>query len=104
MCYSSILFFQRLILEVIASTTKIPKASLLLIRGYGILPWLNEVIHRDREVYETKSKIINSIIENLLNSLDNSKEDVIHYKFLLFNILLRLKAFSKDKHKVCCII
>ncbi|XP_029174651.1 nucleolar pre-ribosomal-associated protein 1 [Nylanderia fulva] len=95
---------KKLILEVIVSTTKIPKASLLLIRGYGILPWLYEIIHRDGEVYETKSGAINSIIENLLNSLDNSTEDVIHYKFLLFSILLRLKTYLKDKYKVCRVI
>lgn len=87
-------------MEVIASTTKISKASLLLTRGYGILPWLHEIIHRHGDVCETEIGTIISIIENLLNSLDNSTEDVVHYKFLLFNILLRLKAYSKDKHKV----
>lgn len=86
---------KRLILEVIASTTKIPKASLLLVRGYGILPWLHEITYRNEDVCERKIGIIINIIENLLNSLDNSTEDVIHYKFLLFRILLRLKACLK---------
>lgn len=89
-------FSQRLILEVIASTTKIPKAALLLARGYGIIPWLHEIIYRDEDVCETElGIIIISIIENLLNSFNNSTEDVSHYKFLLFRILLRLKACSR---------
>ncbi|XP_072763089.1 nucleolar pre-ribosomal-associated protein 1 [Anoplolepis gracilipes] len=83
---------KKLILEVIASTTKIPRASLLLARGYGLLPWLHEIIHRDEEVCKREIGTIFSIIKNLLNSLDASTEDVIHYKFLLFRILLRLKA------------
>ncbi|XP_029673694.1 nucleolar pre-ribosomal-associated protein 1 [Formica exsecta] len=87
---------KKLILEVIASTTKIPKAALLLARGYGILPWLHEIIHRDEDVCETEIGTIISIIENLLNSFDNSTENVTHYKFLLFRILLRLKAYSRQ--------
>lgn len=81
---------------MIASTTKIPKASLLLARGYGILPWLHEIIHRGGDVCEREIGIIIDITENLLNSLDNSTEDGIHYKFLLFRILLRLKAYLKQ--------
>lgn len=95
MYYFLFFFSQRLILEVIASATKIPKASLLLVRGYGILPWLHEITHRNEDVCERKIGIIINIIENLLNSLDNSTEDVNHYKFLLFRILLRLKACLK---------
>ncbi|KAL6424428.1 hypothetical protein ACFW04_009892 [Cataglyphis niger] len=88
---------KRLILEVIASTTKIPKAALLLARGYGIIPWLHEIIYRDKDVCETElGIIIISIIENLLNNFNNSTEDVSHYKFLLFRILLRLKACSRQ--------
>ncbi|KYQ54426.1 Nucleolar pre-ribosomal-associated protein 1 [Trachymyrmex zeteki] len=89
---------KKLILEVIASTTKIPKASLLLTRGYGVLPWLHEIVNH-LDICE--AEIIITIIENLLNTLDSSVQDVSHYKSLLFNILLLLQMYLKNRHKVC---
>lgn len=64
-----------------------------------MLPWLYEIVnHLDSEA-EIRAIII--IIENLLNTLDNSALDINHYKYLLFNILLLLKIHSKTIHKVC---
>jgi len=87
-------------LEIIASTTKISKASLLLIRGYGILPWLHEIVNH-LDIYEAEIKTIITIIENLLNTLDSLTQDISHYKSLLFNILLSLEMHLKNRHKVC---
>ncbi|KAG5326616.1 NPA1P protein, partial [Pseudoatta argentina] len=91
---------KKLIWEVIASTTKIPKASLLLVRGYGILSWLHEIVNHS-DICEAEIKIVITIIENLLNTLNNSVRDINHYKFLLFNILLLLQMYLKNRHKVC---
>ncbi|KYN02538.1 PREDICTED: nucleolar pre-ribosomal-associated protein 1 [Cyphomyrmex costatus] len=88
---------KKLILEVVASTTKIPKASLLLIRGYGILPWLYEIVNH-LNIYGAEIKIIITIIENLLNTLDSTAQDINHYKSLLFNILLLLQMYLKNRH------
>lgn len=82
---------KKLILEIIASTTKISKASVLLIRGYGMLAWLREVVnHQDTREAEVDTIMI--ITENLLNNLSSLNEDTTHYKFLLFSILSQLKA------------
>ncbi|XP_014481768.1 PREDICTED: uncharacterized protein LOC106748083 [Dinoponera quadriceps] len=82
---------KKLILEVIVSTTKIPKSSLLLTRGYGVLPWLYGIINHS-DVCEAESDAIITIIGNLLNSLDSLTEDTTHYKYLLLSILLKLNA------------
>ncbi|XP_011634485.1 nucleolar pre-ribosomal-associated protein 1 [Pogonomyrmex barbatus] len=89
---------KKLILEVFASTTRISKASLLLIRGYGILPWLHEVINH-LEICEVEIKTIIIIIENMLNSLDSLTQDVTNYKSLLCSILLLLQV--RLKKRVC---
>ncbi|XP_012058642.1 PREDICTED: nucleolar pre-ribosomal-associated protein 1 [Atta cephalotes] len=91
---------KKLILEIIASTTKIPKASLFLARGYGILPWLHEIVNHS-DICEAEIKVIITIIENLLNTLDNSVQNISHYKSLLFNILLLLQMYLKNRHKIC---
>jgi len=88
-------------LEIIASTTKIPKASLFLARGYGILPWLHEIVNHS-DICEAEIKVIITIIENLLNTLDNSVQNISHYKSLLFNILLLLQMYLKNRHKKVC--
>ncbi|XP_077279429.1 nucleolar pre-ribosomal-associated protein 1 isoform X2 [Temnothorax americanus] len=90
---------KKLILEVVASTTRIPKASLLLTRGYGMLPWLHEIVNH-LDICEAEIRIIITIIENLLNTLDNSAQDISHYKTLLFSILLLLRVHSKNRDKV----
>ncbi|XP_011866793.1 PREDICTED: nucleolar pre-ribosomal-associated protein 1 [Vollenhovia emeryi] len=90
---------KKLILEVIACTTKIPKASLFLTRGYGMVPWLHEIVnHLDN--YETEIGTIITIIENLLNTLDSTAQDINHYKTLLSSLLLLLYTHSKNRHKV----
>ncbi|XP_011143515.1 uncharacterized protein LOC105185594 isoform X1 [Harpegnathos saltator] len=81
---------KKIILEVLAYATRIPKSSLLLIRGYGILPWLYGIINRF-DACEVESDTIITIIENLLNSLDSLTENTIHYEHLLFSILLKLR-------------
>lgn len=64
-----------------------------------MLPWLYEIVnHLDSEA-EIRTIII--IIENLLNTLDNSALDISYYKSLLFNILLLLQIHSKTIYKVC---
>lgn len=64
-----------------------------------MLPWLYEIVnHLDSE---TEIRTIIIIIENLLNTLDNSALDISHYKSLLFNILLLLKIHSKTTYKGC---
>ncbi|KAL0119887.1 hypothetical protein PUN28_007960 [Cardiocondyla obscurior] len=94
---------KKLILEVIASATRIPKASLLLVRGYGMLPWLYEIVNH-LDIFETEIRIIITIIENLQNTLDTSTKDISHYKTLLGSIVFLLqKTYSKNKHKICSI-
>ncbi|XP_011695235.1 PREDICTED: nucleolar pre-ribosomal-associated protein 1 isoform X1 [Wasmannia auropunctata] len=85
-----------LILEVIVSTTRIPKASLLLTRGYGMLPWLHEILNH-MDICEGEIKTIIIIIENLLNTLDNSTQDINHYKFLLLSFLFLLQMHLKNR-------
>jgi len=77
-------------LEIIASTTKISKASMILIQGYGVLPWLRDIVN-NLDIYETEIDTIITIIKNLLNSLNSLTEDTTHYKFFLFGILSLLK-------------
>ncbi|EZA54632.1 Nucleolar pre-ribosomal-associated protein [Ooceraea biroi] len=86
---------KQLILEVIASTTKISKASVLLIRGYGVLPWLHKVVNQ-LDTCETEIDTVITIIENLLNNLSALTEDTTRYKFLLFSILSQLKESSRN--------
>ncbi|XP_012219592.2 nucleolar pre-ribosomal-associated protein 1 [Linepithema humile] len=86
---------KKLILEVIASITKISKASLLLIRGYGVLLWLHQVV-KNLDTCEAEIGTIITIIENLLNSLQSLTEDTTCYKRLLFSILFQLRTHLKE--------
>lgn len=80
---------QNLILEIVNASVKIPKAQLLLVRGYSLLVWLNNVtikiINNDR----IGIKLIVNIIRNLLNnSVKTNDHD--HNLFMLLNVMKNL--------------
>ncbi|KAK0098874.1 hypothetical protein PV326_000809 [Microctonus aethiopoides] len=80
---------QNLILEIVNASVKIPKAQLLLVRGYSLLVWLNNVtikiINNDR----IGIKLILNIIRNLLNN-NVKTNDHEHNLFMLLNMMKNL--------------
>lgn len=89
--------FQKLILEVIDVTLKITKASVLLIEGHGLLPWLFEVTKNSYTREAPYIELIVKIMDKVLNTVLNIKGDTFHYKLMLLNIALNLKSHcSKD--------
>ncbi|XP_076235375.1 nucleolar pre-ribosomal-associated protein 1 [Calliopsis andreniformis] len=84
---------KKLILEVIDATLKIPKAAILLIEGYGLLPWLFEVT-RNLSSHETQHiELTVNINDKVLNTLLNIKGDTENYKLILLNSILSLKSY-----------
>lgn len=84
--------FQKLILEVIESSTKIPKSCLLLIRGYGLLSWLTETVIRLENCDAQYVTLLINIVSNILKALLCVKQEYDTYKILLLKILLSLKT------------
>ncbi|XP_076686746.1 nucleolar pre-ribosomal-associated protein 1 isoform X3 [Andrena cerasifolii] len=88
---------KKLILEVIDVTLKITKASVLLIEGHGLLPWLFEVTKNSYTREAPYMELIVKIMDKVLNTVLNIKGDTFHYKLMLLNIALNLKSHcSKD--------
>ncbi|XP_015175563.1 PREDICTED: nucleolar pre-ribosomal-associated protein 1 isoform X2 [Polistes dominula] len=82
---------KKLILEVIESSTKIPKSCLLLIRGYGLLCWLTETVLRLKHCDAQWVTLIINIVSNILKTLLGVKKEYDFYKILLLKILLSLQ-------------
>lgn len=83
--------YQRLILEVIETTVKIPKAGLRLSQSYGLIPWLNETAaNLDPRDVESVNILV-SIIRQLLNSVLKTNDRDSHLQFLLLVALKSLK-------------
>nr|XP_031843473.1 nucleolar pre-ribosomal-associated protein 1 [Nomia melanderi] len=83
---------KKLILEIVCATLRITKGSILLIKGHGLLPWLFNItmgLH-DHEVQYVD--LIIKIVDTLLNIILKMKEDTVHYKLMLLNIVLNLKS------------
>ncbi|XP_066598571.1 nucleolar pre-ribosomal-associated protein 1 isoform X2 [Prorops nasuta] len=79
-----------LILEVINAAVKIPKMCLLLLRSYGLLPWLTYTV----ENLNGNTKLMNltnDILNNILDAISQSKKAINDYKLMVSNILLSLK-------------
>ena len=88
-------------MEIINVTLKIPKASILFIECYGLLPWLLEVVKNLHKVNEVQHiELIVKIMNKLLNTILNIKGDVIHYKLMLLNIALCLKSYLVKDIKI----
>ncbi|XP_053970281.1 nucleolar pre-ribosomal-associated protein 1 [Hylaeus volcanicus] len=86
-----------LILEVIDSTLKINSASILLIEGYGLLPWLLEITNNLHSHEIEYIEFIVKIMDTLLNTILRIEGDTVHYKLMLLNVALSLKShLSKD--------
>ena len=86
-----------LILEIINVTLKITKASILLIEGHGLLPWLlgitTNLCKQEARHFELIMEIINKLLSTILNIKANSNQ----FKMMLLNIVLSLKShLSKD--------
>nr|XP_034186486.1 nucleolar pre-ribosomal-associated protein 1 [Osmia lignaria] len=86
-----------LILEIINVTLKITKASILLIEGHGLLPWLlgitTNLCKQEARHFELIMEIINKLLSTILNIKANSNQ----FKMMLLNIVLNLKShLSKD--------
>ncbi|XP_076163667.1 nucleolar pre-ribosomal-associated protein 1 isoform X2 [Ptiloglossa arizonensis] len=89
-----------LILEIINVTLKITKASVLLIEGHGLFPWLLEVTNNLRS-YETQYiEFIVKIMDKLLSTVLKIKGDTDHYKLMLLNIALSLKLYLYKDIKI----
>ncbi|CAL7951618.1 unnamed protein product [Xylocopa violacea] len=81
---------KELILEVIAVTLEITKAAILLIEGHGLFPWLLEVTENLHKHEVQHTKLVVKIMDKLLNTILSIKGDVVHYKLMLLNVVLRL--------------
>ncbi|KAK2577471.1 hypothetical protein KPH14_003572 [Odynerus spinipes] len=91
-CILSDIKTKKLILEVIESSTKIPKSCLLLVRGYGLIPWLTETVVR-LEMCETEcATLLIDIVCNISDALSCAKQEYDCYKIMLLRILLSLKS------------
>ncbi|KAG7208509.1 hypothetical protein KM043_014732 [Ampulex compressa] len=86
-----------LILEVIEATSRISKASVLLVSEYSLLPWLSEVVgHSVCEQIHFVELLVN-IVNNLYNALTQRKADMLHYNALLLRIVLNIESYlTKD--------
>ncbi|XP_015514342.2 nucleolar pre-ribosomal-associated protein 1 [Neodiprion lecontei] len=75
---------QNLILQVINSAVKIPNTAVLLVTGYGLLPWLHEIIYSS-DVNDTEFvTIFTEVTLNLYDSLvkSNEKNEDVYFMFL----------------------
>ncbi|XP_046741321.1 nucleolar pre-ribosomal-associated protein 1 [Diprion similis] len=75
---------QILILQVIKSAVKIPNTAVLLVTGYGLLPWLHDIIYSS-DVNDTE--FVTIFIEVTLNLYDslvksNEKNEDVYFMFL----------------------
>ncbi|XP_046813044.1 nucleolar pre-ribosomal-associated protein 1 [Vespa crabro] len=91
-CLLSDIKTKKLILEVIESSTRIPKSCRLLIRGYGLLSWLTETVIRLENCDPQYVTLLINIVSNILKALLWVKQEYDSYKFLLLKILLSLKT------------
>ncbi|KAK0159710.1 hypothetical protein PV327_010797 [Microctonus hyperodae] len=80
---------QNLILEIVNVSVKIPKAQLLLVRGYSLLVWLNNVTIKIFNNDRIGIKLIVNIIRNLVNNSVKIK-DIDHNLFMLVTIMKNL--------------
>ncbi|XP_043249486.1 nucleolar pre-ribosomal-associated protein 1 [Colletes gigas] len=86
-----------LILEVIDVALKTTKASVYLIEGYGLLPWLLEVAYNLRTHEIRLTELVVKIIDKILNTILKMGGDTVHYKLMLLKIALSLMSrLSKD--------
>ncbi|XP_076278899.1 nucleolar pre-ribosomal-associated protein 1 isoform X2 [Lasioglossum baleicum] len=96
-CNLSDLDTKKLILEIICVVLKMTKASILLIKGHGLLPWLLDIAMNLRNHEVQFLELIIKIIDALLNTILKMEEDTTHYKTMLLNISMSLKShLSKD--------
>ncbi|KAL2733339.1 nucleolar pre-ribosomal-associated protein 1 isoform X2 [Vespula maculifrons] len=91
-CLLSDIKTKKLILEVIDSSTRIPKSCLLLIRGYGLLFWLTETVIRLENCDAQYVTLFINIVSNILKALLCAKQEYDSHKVLLLKILLSLKT------------
>ncbi|KAI4500310.1 hypothetical protein M0802_004727 [Mischocyttarus mexicanus] len=82
---------KKLILEVIESTTKIPKSCLLLVRKFGFISWLIETVILMKNSDAQLITIIINIVSNILKTLLPVKKEYNFYKPMLLKILISLK-------------
>ncbi|XP_076378630.1 nucleolar pre-ribosomal-associated protein 1 [Megalopta genalis] len=88
---------KKLILEIICVTLKMTKACILLMKGYGLLPWLLIIAMNLRNNDVQSVELVIKIIDALLNTILKMKENTIHYRSMLLSISLNLKShLSKD--------
>ncbi|KAI4474508.1 hypothetical protein M0804_014813 [Polistes exclamans] len=92
---------KKLILEVIESSTKIPKSCLLLIRGYGLLCWLTETVLRLKNCDAQWVTLIIDIVSNILKTVLGVKKEYDFYKVLLLKILLSLRKHLTLGISIC---
>ncbi|CAD1472827.1 unnamed protein product, partial [Heterotrigona itama] len=83
---------KKLILEVVDVALNIRKASILFIECYGILPWLLEVSSNLHKEEIENLELVVKMMDKLLNTILNMKDDIAHYKLMLLNIALCLKS------------
>lgn len=89
--------FQTLILEIINLTLKITKASVLLIEGHGLLPWLLGITMNLCKQEARHIELVMEIINKLLSTILSIKGSNNQFKMMLLNIVLSLQShLSKD--------
>ncbi|XP_012278213.1 nucleolar pre-ribosomal-associated protein 1 [Orussus abietinus] len=79
---------KNLILQVVDSAGKIPKSGELLVNGYALLPWLNEVaVSLDPQDQEAIG-----IVVDICNDISKIIRHSCNERFMLLNVLVTLKS------------
>ncbi|XP_008209600.1 nucleolar pre-ribosomal-associated protein 1 [Nasonia vitripennis] len=81
------------ILQIINSVTKLPKACMLLVNGYGLLPWLITVTERLRRGDVQPIICTIDIVNNILNSFHETKTKETYHHLMLMKVLLKIKTY-----------
>lgn len=82
---------KNLILQVVNSAVKIPNACVLLVTGYGLLPWLHEIIYLS-DTHDTDFvTVLIDVICHIFESLAKSTEKTEDMYFMLLKTTLNLK-------------
>ncbi|OXU29987.1 hypothetical protein TSAR_001104 [Trichomalopsis sarcophagae] len=84
---------KNLILQIINSVTKLPKACMLLVNGYGLLPWLITVSERLRRGDVQPIICTINIVNNILNSFHETKTKETYHHLMLMKVLLKIKTY-----------